>query len=186
MVGQMASLPGAICSRSLPALHAVQGTLLERTKRGAPRRSRARAGRHPSVGPRGEEGQALMEWILVFPLLTLLLLFVGLYGWWWWQQSTAAWAIHDGTHVAARAGGSVGEGLSVVQRELASALGGSAQRFSGHYSIAPGGAPRSIQGQIDVPQSMSVPFVGTTLFRVRASSVQRDERFYGGPPTGWW
>ena len=135
---------------------------------------------------KGEEGQALLEWILVFPLLTLLLLFVGLFAWWWWEQTTAAWAIHDGVHVAARQGGSVGAGLSVVDQELSSALGGYASRFSGHVSIFHDPARRSVRGEIDLPQNIDVPFVGPVLFRVRASSFQRDERFYGGPPSGWW
>lgn len=148
-------------------------------------RSPTRAGSR-SKDKKGEEGQALLEWVLVFPTLTLLLLFVGLYGWWWWEQTTAAWAIHDGTYVAGRRGGSIGAGLAVVERELTSALGGYARRFSGHYTISTDPGRRSVRGRIDLPQNVNVPFVGSTLFRVKASSFQRDERFYGGPPSGWW
>jgi len=133
---------------------------------------------------RGREGQALAEFIIVYPLFFLLVLFVIAYGWWWWNQTTAACAIHDGTYEAARVGGGVGG--AAIREKLQAALGGTADLYEGHYSIAEFPGMRSVRGDIHLDHTVNIPWVGDVLFRVRACSFQRKEKFYGGPPAGWW
>lgn len=135
---------------------------------------------------REERGQALLEFLIVYPLFFLLVLFVIAYGWWWWNQSTAACAIHDGTYEAARREGDIGAGEAAVRAKLEAALGGTASAYAGHYSLSDVPGMRSVRGNIHKDHVIDIPWVGDVLFAVKAQSFQRKERFYGGPPAGWW
>lgn len=129
-------------------------------------------------------GQGLLEWTVALPLFLLLCVGIAFYAWTWWNQTTAATAIHDGTYVAAIKGGDTGAGYERVQQILNSSVGS----FSGQYTTHLGqvGGMRSVSGTISNPSAVKLPFLGTMLFGIRASSFQRAEKFYGGLPTGWW
>lgn len=129
-------------------------------------------------------GQDILEWTVALPIFMMVVMGLVIYGWYWWNQTTAATAIHDGTYLAARRGGSLAQGLARIDSLLRAALGGYAQGYD--YSITPDPGQRSMQGAISNDRVIHLPFVGDLLFHVRASSFQRWEQFYGGPPTGWW
>lgn len=137
----------------------------------------------PNVKPRaGQRGQAFVEFVVVFPLLVLLFLFVGVQAWYWWNQSSAAIAIHDGTTAAAHHTGSLTEGYAETLRALAAPLGGTAQEYEGTYSIVELPQMRATMGAIRNSRVIELPYVGAELFTVEARSFQRKEQFYGGPP----
>lgn len=132
-----------------------------------------------------ESGAAMVEFALVFPLLTLLFLLVATYGWYWWNQTTAATAIHEGVYATAIKGGSNRDGIEATQAQLRAALGGAADSYNGNFYILARPGWRSDIGGIENKQVVRIPWVGPLLFTVKAQSVQRHERFYGGRPTGW-
>ncbi len=132
-----------------------------------------------------ERGQSYLEFILIFPALVALLLFIGAFGWYWWNQTTAATAIHDGTYWAAIRGSSMGRGYAETRRALQAALGGVAQEYEGRFILRRYPQYRSTWGVIRNDRVIALPFLGDTLFQVRAMSFQRTERFYGGPPEDW-
>ena len=134
------------------------------------------------AGDEGQRGQAFVEFILVFPLLVLLLLFIGAQAWWWWNQAAAAVAIHDGTAAAAHHGGSLTQGYGETFRALAAPLGGTAAEYEGRYSIVEFPAMRAVEGSIRNSRVIDLPYIGAAAFTVEASSFQRKEQFYGGPP----
>ena len=128
-------------------------------------------------------GQDILEWTVALPIFMMVMWGILVYGWYWWNQTTAATAIHDGTYLAARRGGSVGHGIGRVGELLRAALGGHAEGF--HVQMGPGPG-RSIYGAISKGRTVHLPFVGEISLEIKASSCQRLEQFYGGPPTGWW
>ena len=134
-------------------------------------------------GEKGERGQAFLEFIIVFPLLVILFLFIAVQAWWWWNQTSAAVAIHDGTAAAAHHSGSLAEGYQETFRALVAPLGGTAQEYAGTYQIVDLGAMRATAGYIHNSRVIALPYIGAKLFTVEASSFQRKEEFYGGPPS---
>jgi hypothetical protein len=130
----------------------------------------------------GERGQAYVEFIVVFPLLVILFLFIAAQAWWWWNQTSAAIAIHDGTAAAAHHGGSLTAGYEEVRRALTAPLGGTAQDYAGTYHIQDLEGMRATEGYIQNSRVIALPYIGAELFAVEASSFQRKEQFYGGPP----
>jgi hypothetical protein len=130
----------------------------------------------------GQRGQALTEFIVVFPILVVLFLFVAAQAWWWWNQASAAVAIHDGTAAAAHHTGSLAEGYGETRRALAAPLGGTAQDYEGTYAIVELPHMRATAGRIANARVIDLPYVGPALFTVEARSFQRKEQFYGGPP----
>lgn len=131
-----------------------------------------------------QRGQGLIEWTVALPLFLLLCAGIAFYAWTWWNQVSAAAAIHDGVYVAAIKHGDMGAGYGRIQTMLKASVG----NFSNQYSVrlAQQGGMRSVSGEISNPNSIKLPFLGRMLFNIRASSFQRAERFYGGPPQGWW
>jgi hypothetical protein len=142
------------------------------------------------LGPRfvrgkteGQRGQALVEFVIVFPLLVILFLFVALQAWYWWNQSSAAIAIHDGTAAAAHHTGSLTQGYEETLRALAAPLGGTARDYDGTYFIVELPPMRATMGAIHNSRVIELPYIGPELFTVEATSFQRKEQFYGGPPS---
>lgn len=133
---------------------------------------------------RDARGQVLIEWVVALPAFLVLCAGIAFYAWTWWNQTTAATAIHDGTYVAAVRGGNTGAGYGRAQEMLNAAVGGFADRYTVRLTRA--GGQRSMSGAISNPSTVRLPFLGTMLFGIRASSFQRAEQFYGGPPRGWW
>lgn len=129
-------------------------------------------------------GQGLLEWTVALPLFLILCVGIAFYAWTWWNQTTAATAIHDGTYVAAIKGGNTGAGYGRVQQMLKSSVGSFSDRYTTRLTRM--GGMRSMSGAISNPSAVKFPFLGTMLFGIRASSFQRAEQFYGGPPHGWW
>ena len=134
-----------------------------------------------------EQGSALYEYALVFPLLCAVVFVIVAMGWWWWSQSVAAIAIHDGARDAAAHDGNLELGYATTRNVLGSHLGRStAEEYEGQFRLWTDGARRSVRGEIIVDRTTSVPFIGTgQLFQVRATSFQRQWNFYGGPPDLW-
>ena len=130
----------------------------------------------------GEAGQAYLEFVVVFGCLAALAMFLAVFGWHWWTQVTAATAIHDATTLAAVDGGDRAAGYDAMRRLLGAALGGAAGQFEGKYAIFYVPAWRSAVGSIGDVQAVSVPFLGGGVLTIKAASVQRTERFYGGAP----
>jgi len=133
-------------------------------------------------GLRQQRGQAYIEFIVVFPLLVILFLFIAAQAWYWWNQTSAAVAIHDGTAAAAHHNGSLTEGYQETFRALAAPLGGTAQEYAGTYHIVELPPMRATAGYIHNSRVIDLPYIGAELFTVEASSFQRKEQFYGGPP----
>ena len=131
----------------------------------------------------GQRGQALVEFIVVFPLLVILFLFIAVQAWYWWNQTSSAIAIHDGTAAAAHHAGSLMAGYEETQRALAAPLGGTAQEYDGSYFIVELPPMRATAGYIRNSRVIELPYIGAELFTVEASSFQRKEQFYGGPPS---
>ncbi len=129
-------------------------------------------------------GQDVLEWAVGLPIFLILCAGIAFYAWTWWNQTTAAAAIHDGTYLAAIQGGDIGAGQARVQQMLRAAVGRFATRYE--YSLTPLSGSRSVSGLIRNPSAVNLPFLGRMLFGIRASSFQRLEQFYGGPPQGWW
>ena len=129
-------------------------------------------------------GQDMIEWIIGLPLFLLLCGAIAFFAWLWWNQTTAAIAIHDGVYYSAQRGGNIGAGMTRTHQLLGAALG----RASEHYqiSIAEDPSSRSMIGHLTSSDVMGIPFLGRLPLNIRASSWQRLEQFYGGPPRGWW
>jgi len=137
--------------------------------------------RRDQVRPGEEQGQAMVEFIVVFPLMVVLFLLVAVQGWWWWNQASAAVAIHDGTAAAGHHEGSVEVGYEETFRALAAPLGGAAEDYRGTYTIVDLPQMRATAGTIRNEHVVELPYLGEELFTVEASSFQRKEQFYGGP-----
>ena len=131
-----------------------------------------------------QRGQGFLEWTVSFPLFLLLCVGIAFYAWTWWNQVTAAAAIHDGVYLAAIKGGDVNAGYGRVQTMLHSSVGTFSERYTVQLSRT--GGTRSVYGELVNPDAVRLPYLGRMLFGIRASSFQRAERFYGGPPQGWW
>ena len=131
-----------------------------------------------------QRGQGLIEWTVALPLFLLLCAGIAFYAWTWWNQVTAAAAIHDGVYVAAIRRGDMSAGYGRIREMLNASVGD----FSNQYSVrlTRQGGMRSVSGELSNSNSVKLPFLGRMLFNIRASSFQRAERFYGGPPQGWW
>ncbi len=131
-----------------------------------------------------ERGQDLVEWTVGLPVFLILCAGIVFYAWMWWNQVAAAAAVHDGTYLAAIRGGDVGAGYARTQRMLRSAVGSFANSYS--ISIGADGARRSVSGSVRNGRLLTLPYLGAMPLNIQAQSFQRQERFYGGPPAGWW
>ncbi len=129
-------------------------------------------------------GQDVLEWTVGLPIFLILCVGIAFYAWTWWNQTTAAAAIHDGTYLAAIKGGDLGSGYWRIQQMLNASVGGFAGSYE--YNLTPDSGERSVLGTIGNARAVNLPFLGEMFFGIRASSFQRAEQFYGGPPQGWW
>ena len=135
---------------------------------------------------RQEQGAALYEYALVFPLLCAIIFAIVAMGWWWWSQSVAAIAVHDGARDAAAHDGNLTLGYATMHNILRSSLGGpNAQAYEPHARLWADPARRSVRGEIVLDHVTTVPFIGSGRFQIRATTFQRRWNFYGGPPD-WW
>ncbi len=133
---------------------------------------------------RDEGGQDLVEWTVGLPLFLILCAGIVFYAWMWWNQVAAAAAVHDGTYLAAMRGGDAGAGYARIGRMLHSAVGGFASSYS--ISIGADASRRSVAGSVRNSSLFKLPYLGAMPLNIQAHSFQRQERFYGGPPAGWW
>jgi len=131
-----------------------------------------------------DRGQDLVEWTVGLPVFLILCAGIVFYAWMWWNQVAAAAAVHDGTYLAAMRGGDVGAGYARIQRILRSSVGTAANGYT--ISIGVDAGRRSVSGSVRNDHVFTLPFLGPLPLNIRAGSFQRLERFYGGPPTGWW
>jgi hypothetical protein len=131
-----------------------------------------------------ERGQDLVEWTIGLPVFMILCVGIVFYAWMWWNQVVAAGAVHDGTYLAALRGGDVSAGYARTQQMLRSAVGAFASSYS--VTIGSDAARRSVSGTVRNNSLFSLPYLGALPLNIQARSFQRLERFYGGPPQGWW
>ncbi len=131
-----------------------------------------------------ERGQDLLEWTIGLPVFLVLCAGIVFYAWMWWNQVAAAAAVHDGTYLAAMRGGDTGAGYARIERMLRSAVGATADAYA--VSIGADASRRSISGSVRNSGLFRLPYLGTLPLNIQAQSFQRLERFYGGPPAGWW
>lgn len=134
---------------------------------------------------RNDEGAALYEYALVFSLFCLVISVIVSLSWYWWNMSWASVALHDGARDAAARNGDLATGRETTERLLIQGLGRpNAEAYDGHWKLWLDGSRRSVRGELRHDYGWNVPFIGETLFKVRASTFQRQWQFYGGPPTG--
>jgi TadE-like protein len=133
---------------------------------------------------RDERGQDLLEWTIGLPVFLILCAGIVFYAWMWWNQVAAAAAVHDGTYLAAMRGGDTGAGYARISRMLRSSVGALVDGYN--ISIGPDASRRSVSGLVRNDSLFRLPYLGALPLNIRASSFQRLEQFYGGPPAGWW
>jgi len=126
-------------------------------------------------------GQDVVEFIITLPGFLLLILLIALVVWLWYSQGTAAVAINRATLEAAQGG--VEEALGLLRGDLRAALGGTADIYDCRIVHLP--EMRATAGDISASRRVCLPFLGCLDFTVRARSLWRRERFYGGPPGEW-
>ncbi|MBI3913115.1 MAG: pilus assembly protein [Chloroflexi bacterium] len=131
-----------------------------------------------------ERGEDLVEWTVGLPVFLVLCAGIAFYAWLWWNQVSAAAAVHDGTYFAAIRGGSIAEGQTRTMRMLQASVGSFSHRYETRFGAS--AAERSVIGIVRSPNLFNVPFIGPLTMRIQASSFQRQEQFYGGPPSPWW
>ncbi len=131
-----------------------------------------------------ERGQDLLEWTIGLPVFLVLCAGIVFYAWMWWNQVAAAAAVHDGTYLAAMRGGDTGAGYARIERMLRSAVGATADAYT--VSIGVDASRRSVSGSVRNSSLFRIPYLGTLPLNIQVRSFQRLERFYGGPPAGWW
>ena len=129
----------------------------------------------------GEEGTATYEYAFTLMIYGMLVTMIALFSWYWYNQNMAAVAIHDAAHEAAIHGGDMAAG-DARMREIMITLGSQADTYRGAYQLYHVGDRRSVGGRINASPGWYIPFLGTYVFSVRATSFQRDWDFYGGPP----
>jgi hypothetical protein len=130
----------------------------------------------------GERGEGYLEFLIVFPLVMLLILAAFVQAWWQWNQSAAVVSLHQGVAEAAESGGSVEAGYDETMHNLRVALGRTARTYEDTIEIRYLPQVRITEGRIENEYVVTVPIIGRLVLPIRASSVQRTERFYAGPP----
>ncbi len=130
----------------------------------------------------GQQGQGYVSFLVVMPLVMLLLLAAFVQAWWWWNNYSAVASIHRGVAEAAESGGSLEAGYQETLHNLAVPLGGTARHYEDAIEIRYLPELRLTEGRIENEYVVTVPILGRLAMPVRASSVQRTERFYAGPP----
>lgn len=141
----------------------------------------------------GRRGQAYLEFLISLPVFLFLFGLAIMIAWYWWMQASAAVALHEGTRVAAVEGGSTAQGLQTTEWMLRQSLGPYfGPRVAGGAAIVEVPPLRSVMGMVryDAPPNFLGGILGTVLWErpwfVRASSFQRREKFYPGPPQAGW
>lgn len=134
----------------------------------------------------GEEGAGLFEYALVFSLFALILSVIVSLTWYGWNICWASVALHDGARDAAARHGDLAAGQATTEELLIRGLGRpSAEAYDGSWQLWLDGSQRSVRGELEYDYGWHIPFLDYYVFKVRASSFQRDWQFYGGPPDGW-
>ena len=131
-----------------------------------------------------EEGGGYVEFLITLPLFMLLVLLVWSFALYWWMQVSAATAIHDGVRVAAQ-GGTIVQGRTRAYERLEAALGKLAEPIEEKLYIIRLPALRSVRGGVEYTYHSPLRYFGFPGFQVKATSFQREERFYGGRPGKW-
>ena len=131
-----------------------------------------------------EDGAALAEFAISFPLYMLVAVMLGALAWWWWNQTVVATSITDGVRAAAVLDSSLSDGYGRTRTLLQAGLGGMAASYLDNIAIFRSPDQRSVGGTIR--GNLHVWFLNWDL-SVQGSSFQRMEQFYPGPPDpgGW-
>lgn len=133
---------------------------------------------------KNEEGAALYEYALIFPLFCTIIFAIVAMGWWWWSQSAVAVAIHDGARDAAAHDGNLTLGHDTTYRLLRAHLG-TANADEYDFTLQADPLRRSVVGNIQLAHETNVPFIGEGVFEIRSRTMQRRWNFYAGPPDFW-
>ena len=153
-----------------------------------PRRVRHPHGAHGSGarGP-GEEGQALLEVAVTFPLFVLVILAIGATAWTFWVQAATAIASQEAArHSAYRAGDNFDPtaGYGPFSEAMAGITGSTSASFIGNPEIVVDPATRSVQVSVSRGVTFNSPAV-TAWYTFKSGTFTRIMQFFGGPPDPW-
>lgn len=125
----------------------------------------------------GENGQALVETAIAFPLLLLIALVLVQFALFYQAESVVTGAVQDGARVAAAEGGSVGDGVTHAEAVLRAGLGRSAAGVTVQGSD--GGTVVMVQARGQL--RLILPWPGGGSLPLEARSIMSKERFRAAP-----
>lgn len=125
----------------------------------------------------GEEGQALVETAIAFPILLLVALALVQFALYQQAESVVTGAVQDGARVAAAEGGTVGDGVAHTQALLQAGLGRSATAVSVQGSEGGETVTVSARGSL----RLIIPWLGGASLPLHARSTESKEKFRVGP-----
>lgn len=125
----------------------------------------------------GEDGQAMVETAIAFPILLLVALALVQFALFYEAESVVTGAVQDGARVAAAEGSTVGDGVVHTQALLQAGLG----RSAGLVTIqgSDGGQTVTIQAQGHL--QLIIPWLGGASLPLQARSTMSREQFHVGP-----
>ncbi len=124
-----------------------------------------------------EDGQAMVETAIAFPILLLVALALVQFALFYQAESVVTGAVQDGARVAAAEGDTVGDGVMHTQELLQAGLG----RSGGQVTIqgSDGGQTVTIQAQGHLP--LIIPWLGGASLPLAARATMSKEYFRVGP-----
>lgn len=144
-------------------------------------------GRTGRLRRRVEEGQALLEIAVTFPLFVLVILAIGAVSWTFWVQAATAIASQEAARYSAyRVGNSFypTAGYGPFTEAMAGITGLTSAGYVGNPEIAVNPATRSVQVSVSRGMTFRTPAI-TTGYTFRSGTFTRIMQFFGGPPDPW-
>jgi Flp pilus assembly protein TadG len=126
---------------------------------------------------RGENGQALVETALAFPILLIVALVLVQFALFYQAEGVMTGAVQDGARVAAAEDGSLADGVVHTQDLLQAGLG----RSAGQVAVQGSDGGSTVTVQAHGHLQLIVPWIGGTSLPLQARSTISKERFRVGP-----
>lgn len=139
------------------------------------------------AGRKGERGQALMEFALVFPVVVLIVLAIGAVAWTFWVQAASAVASMEAARYSAYR---VSESFDPTAGygPFSKAMGGitspASAGYIGNPKIVVNSATRSVQISVSRGATFRTPAISAS-YTFKSGAFARIMRFFGGPPDPW-
>ena len=153
-----------------------------------PQRVRALSVEHENGGRgRGEEGQALLEVAVTFPLFVLVILAIGATAWTFWvQAATAIASLEAARHSAYRAGGIFDPtaGYGPFSEAMVGITGSTSASYIGNPEIVVDPTTRSVHVSVSRGVTFNTQAV-TAWYTFKSGTFTRIMQFFGGPPDPW-